>query len=31
LKHQLRGLDYLVAGVIVLGVVLFIWRHLRAR
>ncbi len=31
LKDQLRGLDYLVAGVIVLGVALFIWRHVRAR
>ena len=31
LKHQLRGLDYIVAGVIVLGVALFLWRHLRTR
>ncbi|HKC90840.1 MAG TPA: DedA family protein, partial [Candidatus Limnocylindria bacterium] len=31
LKHQLRGLDYIVAGLIVLGVGLFIWRHLRSR
>ena len=31
LKHQLRGLDYLVAGVIVLGVAVFIWRHVRRR
>ncbi|TMG47674.1 MAG: DedA family protein [Chloroflexi bacterium] len=31
LKHQLRGLDYIVVAVIVLGVALFVWRHLRAR
>src|SRR5207248_10315781 len=31
LKHQLRGLDYIVAGLIVLGVGLFVWRHLRSR
>jgi len=31
LKHQLRGLDYIVAGLIVAGVALFIWRHLRSR
>ncbi len=31
LKHDLKGLDYLVAGAIVAGVGLFIWRHLRAR
>jgi len=31
LKHQLRGLDYIVAGLIVLGVALFVWRHVRAR
>jgi membrane protein DedA with SNARE-associated domain len=30
-KHNLRGLDYVVAGVIILGVGLFIWRHLRHR
>jgi membrane protein DedA with SNARE-associated domain len=29
LKHNLRGLDYLVAAVIILGVGIFIWRHLR--
>jgi len=31
LKHQLRGLDYIVAGLIVVGVALFVWRHLRSR
>jgi membrane protein DedA with SNARE-associated domain len=31
LKHNLRGLDYLVAGVILLGVAVFIWRHVRKR
>jgi len=31
LKHNLRGLDYLVAAVIVLGVALFVWRHIRSR
>jgi membrane protein DedA with SNARE-associated domain len=31
LKDELRGLDYLVVGVIVFGVALFIRRHLRAR
>ncbi len=31
LKHQLRGLDYIVVGLIVLGVGVFIWRHLRSR
>jgi membrane protein DedA with SNARE-associated domain len=31
LKHQLRGLDYIVVGVIVLGVALFVWRHVRSR
>ncbi len=31
LKPQLRGLDYIVAGLIVLGVALFIWRHVRSR
>jgi membrane protein DedA with SNARE-associated domain len=29
LKHQLRGLDYIVAGIIVLGVGVFVWRHVR--
>jgi membrane protein DedA with SNARE-associated domain len=29
LKHNLRGLDYLVAAVIILGVGIFIWRHVR--
>ena len=29
LKHNLRGLDYLIAAVILLGVGLFIWRHVR--
>lgn len=29
LKHNLRGLDYLVAAVILLGVGIFIWRHVR--
>ena len=31
IKHNLRGLDYIVAGAIVLGVGLFLWRHLRRR
>jgi membrane protein DedA with SNARE-associated domain len=31
LKHNLRGLDYAVAAIIVLGVALFIWRHVRSR
>jgi membrane protein DedA with SNARE-associated domain len=31
LKHNLRGLDYLIAAVILLGVGLFIWRHVRRR
>jgi membrane protein DedA with SNARE-associated domain len=31
LKHQLRGLDYVVIGLIILGVALFVWRHLRSR
>jgi membrane protein DedA with SNARE-associated domain len=31
LKHNLRGLDYLVAAVILLGVGLFVWRHVRSR
>jgi membrane protein DedA with SNARE-associated domain len=30
-KHNLRGLDYVVAGVLLLGVGLFIWRHVRHR
>lgn len=29
LKHSLRGLDYLVAAVIALGVGVFVWRHVR--
>jgi membrane protein DedA with SNARE-associated domain len=29
LKHSLKGLDYLVAGVILFGVGLFIWRHVK--
>ncbi|HET9809474.1 MAG TPA: DedA family protein [Candidatus Limnocylindria bacterium] len=31
LKHNLRGLDYLIAAAILLGVGLFIWRHVRRR
>jgi membrane protein DedA with SNARE-associated domain len=31
LKHNLRGLDYAVAAIIVFGVALFIWRHVRSR
>jgi membrane protein DedA with SNARE-associated domain len=31
LKHQLRGLDYLVAFVLVGLVVIFVWRHVRSR
>lgn len=31
LKHNLRGLDYLVAGIILLGIAVFIWRHVRSR
>ena len=31
LKHNLRGLDYLIAAVILLAVGLFIWRHVRRR
>ena len=31
LKHNLRGLDYLIAAVILLGVGLFVWRHVRRR
>ncbi len=31
IKHSLKGLDYIVAAVIVLGVGLFIWRHVRTR
>ena len=29
LKHSLRGLDYLVAAVVLLGVGVFVWRHVR--
>lgn len=29
LKHNLRGLDYLIAAIILAGVGLFIWRHVR--
>ncbi len=29
LKHSLKGLDYIVAAVLVLGVSLFIWRHVK--
>jgi membrane protein DedA with SNARE-associated domain len=29
LKHSLKGLDYLVAAVILLGFGIFIWRHVR--
>ena len=31
LKSQLKGLDYIVAALIVAGVGLFLWRHLRRR
>jgi membrane protein DedA with SNARE-associated domain len=31
IKQSLKGLDYIVAGVIVVGIGLFIWRHLRKR
>ena len=31
LKHSLKGLDYLVAAVILAGVGLFIWRHVKRR
>ena len=31
LKHNLRGLDYLIAAVILVGVGLFVWRHVRRR
>ena len=31
IKRSLAGLDYLVAAVIIAGVVLFVWRHVRAR
>jgi membrane protein DedA with SNARE-associated domain len=31
IKHSLKGLDYIVAAVIVIGVGLFIWRHIRSR
>jgi len=29
LKHSLKGLDYLVAALIALGVGFFVWRHVR--
>jgi membrane protein DedA with SNARE-associated domain len=29
LKHSLKGLDYLVAALIVAGVAFFVWRHVR--
>ena len=29
IKHSLQGLDYIVAAIIVAGVGLFIWRHIR--
>jgi len=31
IKRSLKGLDYLVAAVILAGVGLFIWRHVRRR
>ncbi|HEV8535624.1 MAG TPA: DedA family protein [Candidatus Limnocylindria bacterium] len=31
IKHNLRGLDYVVAAVILLGLGLFVWRHVRSR
>ncbi len=31
LKHNLKGLDYLVAGLLLLGVGVFVWRHVRRR
>jgi membrane protein DedA with SNARE-associated domain len=31
IKQSLKGLDYLVAAVIVAAVGLFIWRHVRTR
>jgi membrane protein DedA with SNARE-associated domain len=31
IKHNLRGLDYLVAAAVVLAFGLFLWRHLRSR
>jgi membrane protein DedA with SNARE-associated domain len=31
LKHNLRGLDYLIAGIILLGIAVFVWRHVRSR
>jgi len=31
IKHSLKGLDYIVAAVIVAGIALFIWRHVRTR
>jgi membrane protein DedA with SNARE-associated domain len=31
IKHALKGLDYIVAAVLIAGVGLFIWRHVRSR
>jgi membrane protein DedA with SNARE-associated domain len=31
LKHNLRGVDYVIAALILLGVALFVWRHVRSR
>jgi membrane protein DedA with SNARE-associated domain len=31
IKGSLKGLDYIVVAVIVAGIGLFIWRHVRAR
>jgi len=31
IKRNLRGLDYLVAGGVVLAIAVFVWRHLRSR
>ena len=31
LKRNLKGLDYLVAGLLLLGVGVFVWRHVRRR
>ena len=31
LKHQLKGLDYLIAALLAAGLGLFLWRHLRRR
>ena len=30
-KHSLRGLDYLIAAILLLGVGVFVWRHVRHR